>query len=193
MFKLTICDDHNIFIYFIDNKIVITFLESRKKNLNLDNFSIILYASDAQKICERVSLGSENIAEFMKRNCFTKQRQRGTCFGEAIYQAEMIMQKYPTDHFIVMFLTDGEGRDGYARNNRELIASKRVAKLFNHYKKFSLYAIHFGGGNHSQALVNIAREGGDKGITSASIPEHLGDFFISTVAAEADVALLTMN
>ena len=169
-----------------------TFLTSRQGS-NDDKFSILLHSSNTKQICERVVLRNQNIQRYIKRKCFSKPRFEGTCFGEAIYQAEKIMQKYPNDHFIVMFLTDGQDKDSYAINDQSLTASQRVAKLSKEYEQFSLHAIHFSAKKYSETLIKIAQAGGNHGVKDARIPEELGDFFISTVAAQTNVSLLVAN
>ena len=114
---------------------VITLLQSRwhTRKSNDDKFTVIMFDLSAQIACERVELNSiDNIHDIPKEieeKCFDKVTWGGTNFGEAIYQAEQVMNKYKNDQFVLMFLSDGECDDCWANNDNTLTASQRVRKL----------------------------------------------------------------
>ena len=169
-----------------------TFLQSRQKDGQEHKFSIVLYThecEDSDIICQRVVLSDQNVQDFITRECLNKTPCGGTSFGEAMYRAEQIMKRNPKDHYIIMFLTDGSCSDGCSKYDSSLTASQRVKKLFEEYK-MTFYGIQFSTGSHSQALINMAKEGGNKPIKDSKMPADLGNFFISAVASETDVWLM---
>ena len=101
------------------------------------------------------------------------------------------MKKNKNDHFILMFLTDGNWIDDTAINDKTLTASQRVATLKNKYEKFSFYGIQFGSvSERYQILKKMAVAGGNEEIKDATMPTDLGNFFIAAVAKEIDVSLM---
>lgn len=178
-------------LIYIQNVIVYTFLESRQKNGQRDKFSVILYGASTKLVCERRELTHNFDCRNFIQSCIDVSRFGGnTLFGEAIFAAQNVMEKTKDDHFILMFLTDGWGSDDCAIHDPSITASQRVCKLKHDYKNFSFYGIQFGGGQHSQALINMAKQGGNHPIKDATMPNDLGNFFITAVAKEIDVSLM---
>ena len=168
-----------------------TFLEKRQRDGNNDKISILLHADDTRVACERVVIKNQNMKHFIEKTCFDRVLWGNNGFGEAIYQTEQIMKKNRNDQFIIMFLTDGEWADDYAKQDKSMTASQRVRKLMTHYPNVSFYAIAFGNRfANSNTLKKMAKAGGGNPIKQSKIPESLGNYFVSVVESQTDVALL---
>ena len=171
--------------------IAVAFLEKRQNDGNNDKVSILLHAGDTRVACERVVMKNQNMKDFVEKTCFDLVAWGSNGFAEALYQAEQIMNKTKNDKFIIMFLTDGEWHDDVAVNDKSLKASQRVAKIMKEYKNVSFYAIAFGDRHaNSDTLKKMAKEGGNNPVKISVIPESLGNYFVSVVETETDVALL---
>ena len=173
--------------------IAVTFLKKRQNDGNSDKISILLHAGNTRVACERVVMKNQNMKDFVEKSCFHLVDWGSNGFGEAIYQAEQIMKKNTNDRFILMFLTDGDWSDDYAKSDkkRTMTASQRVARLMKDYKSVSFYAIAFGDKSaNSSTLKKMAKAGGDNPVKQSKIPESLGNYFVTVVESETDVALL---
>ena len=190
LFMYMALNTYNQYIMIIQT--AVTFLEKRQADKNHDKFSILLHSEDTRVVCKREILENQNIKQFVEEKCFEHVKWGDNGFGEAIYQAEKLMAENKDDRFIIMFLTDGVWNDDCAKHDSSLTASQRIAKLMTEYKDMKFYAIAFGEGNHAYAetLQKMAKAGGDNPIKHATIPESLGNYFVSVVESNDDVGLL---
>ena len=170
---------------------VIDFLRTRRRLGHGDKYSILLYDDKVTEVCERVELNSvRDVSKKIQEDCFSKVTWGGTNFGEAMYYVEKVMSRCKNDQFIVMFLTDGECKDCYAKHDETLTASERVTKLKHGYERFSFHGVQFGKGKISKTLKKMVTAGGGTSVKKTSVPTDLGNYFISVVEKDADVALM---
>ena len=174
---------------------VINFLRSRRRLNHGDKFSILLYDDKVATLIERMELRKvQDVSKYIEQHCFGRVTWGDTNFGEAMYRVEKIMDKYKhkKDQFIVMFLTDGECKDVYAKHDHDktLTVTQRVAKLKQNFNKFSFHGIQFGSDKISVTLQEMVRAGGGTSVKKTSVPTDLGNYFISVVEKDADVALM---
>ena len=158
--------------------IVYSFLDSRLSHSCKDKISLILYTSQAYKICERYE--ATNAKQFVENYCLTSNISGGTHFGNAIQAAEKIIKN--NEQTVFIFLTDGQCCDCKGTDN--IKASDRVGKIKSKYKELQFWAIKFCKGSIGSTLNTIAQAGGTKVEVSTDVIK-LNELFVNVIAKKA--------
>jgi uncharacterized protein YegL len=136
-------------------KAVKQFVADRKDASPKDLYSMVIYDSSANIVCESVKISTSP-------DHFFKYTGGGTSFGAALGTAYKVLERADFENYtpLLLFLSDGESTDGETE-------MKSVASNFCK-KGLQVYTVGFGNGSSHASLKNFAKIGNGKFLLAAN-------------------------